>query len=175
MYNPKKCHGQFAKWQSCWVGPYTIETVLNQTNYVVKKGRGKGAVIHVDRMRKLPNELSSDYSDSQGDDMHPTSQPRQRRKASDAAMETSTHCTMTANCTDTDTSTPLFSPMDTCSDHSPDACVSIGLDICNPTVDETESQSTHRASVEMAKSVTTRHKPRPAVTKWPVRLRRRPA
>jgi len=48
---------------------------------VVKKGRGKGAVIHVDRMRKLPSELSSDNSDSQEDDMHSTSQPKQRRTA----------------------------------------------------------------------------------------------
>jgi len=100
VYNPKKCRGQFAKWQSCWIGPYTIENVLNQTNYMVKKGRGKGAVIHVDRMRKLPSELSSDNSDSQEDDMHSTSQPKQQHKASDAAMATSTHCTMTANCTD---------------------------------------------------------------------------
>ena len=37
VYNPKKRRGQFAKWQSCWVGPYTIENVLNQTNYMVKK------------------------------------------------------------------------------------------------------------------------------------------
>jgi len=124
-------------------------------------------------MRKLSNELSSDNSDSQEDDMHSTSQPKQWHKASDAAMETSTHCTMTAICTDMDTSMPLFPPMDTCSDHSSDACVSISLDICNPMVDE--SQSTHRASVDAAESVTTWHKPRPTVTKRPVRLRRRPA
>jgi len=105
--------------------------------------------------------------------MHSTSQPKQRHKASDAAMATSTHCTMTANCTDTDTDTPLSSPMDTCSDHSPDACVSIGLDICNPTVDA--SQSTHTASVDTAVAVTARGKPHPAVTKWPVRSRWRPA
>jgi len=118
VYNPKKRRGQFAKWQSCWTGPYVIENVLNQTNYVVKKGRDKDAVIHVDRMRKLPNELSSDNSDSKEDDMHSASQPKLRRKASDAAMETSTHCTMTTNCTDTDTGTPLFSPMDTCLMHA---------------------------------------------------------
>jgi len=49
VYNPKKRRGQFAKSQSCWTGPYVIENVLNETNYVVKKGKGKGAVIHVDR------------------------------------------------------------------------------------------------------------------------------
>ena len=57
--------------------------------------------------------------------------------------------------------------------HLPNACVSIGLDICNPAVDE--SQSRHRASMETAESVATRHKPHPAVTKRLVRLRRRPA
>jgi len=143
---------------------------------VVNKGRGKGAVIHVDRMRKLPIELSSDNSDSQEDDMHSTSQPKQRRKASDAAMATSTHCTMTANCTDTDTHTPLFLPMDACGDHSPDACVSIGLDICNPTVDETESQGTHGSSTATAVfAAAAELEPSHTVTRQPTRVRRRPA
>jgi len=108
--------------------------------------------------------------------VHSTSQPKQRCKASDAAMETSTHCTMTANCTDTDTSMPLFSPMDTCSDHSSDACVSIGLDICNPTVDETWSQSTHRSGMATAVSnAAAKLEPSHAVTSRPTRVRRRPA
>jgi len=121
----------------------------------------------------LPSELSSDNSDSQEDDMHSTRQPKQRRKASDAAMATSTHCTMTASCTDTDTSTRLSSPMGICRDHSPDACVSFDLDICDPTVDA--SQSTHATSADTAVAVTAQHKPHPAVTKRPVRSHRRPA
>jgi len=108
VYNPKKRRGQFSKWQPCWFGPFTIERVLNSTNYVVKKGRGKSVVVHVDRMRKLPSELGSDNSDSQEDDLHLSSQPKQRRKASDAATATNTHCTETASCTDT--SPPLSSP-----------------------------------------------------------------
>jgi len=59
VYNPKKRLGQFSKWQPCWLGPFTIEKVLNSANYVVKKGRGKSVVVHVDRMRKLPSELES--------------------------------------------------------------------------------------------------------------------
>jgi len=51
--------------------------------------------------------------------------------------------------------------------------VSIGLDICDPTVDA--SQSTHTTSVDTAAAVTARRKPHPAVTKRPVRLHRRPA
>jgi len=100
VYNPKRCRGQFAKWQSCWTGPCVVENKLNRMNYAVKKGRGKAAVIHINRMQKLLNELGLENSDSQEDDMHSTSQPKVWRRARDAAMETSTHCTMTANCTD---------------------------------------------------------------------------
>ena len=150
-----------------------MENKLNEMNFVVKKGRGKVAVIHIDRMRKLPNELGSENSDSQEDDMHSTSQPKLRHKPSDAAMETSTHCTMTTNCTDSNSNTPLFSSMDTCSDHSPNACVSIGLDICNPAV--AESQSTHGSSTTIAESATAKHRPRLAVTGRVTRVRRRPA
>jgi len=112
VYNPKKRRGQFSKWQPCWFGPFTVEKVLNSANCVVKKGRGKSVVIHVDRMRKLPSELSSDDSDSQEDNLHSSSQPKQRHKASDAAMATSIHCTETASCTDTDTGLPLSSALD---------------------------------------------------------------
>jgi len=45
----------------------------------------------------LPSELESDNSDSQEDNLHSVSQPKQRRKASDAAIATSTHCTETAS------------------------------------------------------------------------------
>jgi len=105
--------------------------------------------------------------------MHSTSQPKQWHKASDTAMATSTHCTKTASRTGTDNSMPLSSPIDTCRDHPPDACVPFDLDICNPTVDA--SQSTHATGVDTAMAVTARDKPHPAVTKRPVRLHQRPA
>jgi len=139
----------------------------------VKKGRGKSVVVHVDRMRKLPSELESDNSDSQEDNLRSVSQPKQRRKASDAAMTTSTHCTETASCTDRGTSTPLSLPVGACRDHPANACVSFDLDTCNPTVDE--SQSTQAVDMDTTEAVTARDKPHPAVTKRPVRLHRRPA
>jgi len=105
--------------------------------------------------------------------LHSTSQFKQRRKASDAAMATSTHCTETTNCTDIDDSMPLSLSVGTCRDNPPDTCVSFDLDTCNPTVDA--SQSTHATGVDTAIAVTARDKPHPAVTKRPVRLRRRPA
>jgi len=96
VYNPKKCRGQFAKWQSCWTGPFVVENKLNQMNYVVKKGRGISTLIHIDRMHKLPNELDLENPDCQENGMCPTSQPKLQRKASNAAMETNMHCAKTA-------------------------------------------------------------------------------
>jgi len=125
VYNPKKRHGEFAKWQSCWTGPFVVENKFNQMNNVVKKGRGKSSVIHIDRMRKLPNELDLENPDCQENDMCPTSQPKLRHKASNAAMEANTHCAKTASCTDSDCNPPLFPSMDNSSDHSHNACVSI--------------------------------------------------
>ena len=41
VYNPKKRRGKFA-------------------NYVVKKGRSRSIVIHIDRLRKLPVDVEAD-------------------------------------------------------------------------------------------------------------------
>jgi len=77
---------------------FVVENKLNEMNYVVKRGRGKSNVIHFDRMCKLPNELDLENSDCQENDMRPTSQPKLRRKASNAAMETNTHCAVCKDC-----------------------------------------------------------------------------
>jgi len=93
--------------------------------------------------------------------MHSTSQPKQRRKASDAAMASSTRCTMTISCADTDNNTPLSSPMDTCSDLA---------------VDETEGQGTHGSSTATAVSTAAaKLEPNHTVTSRPTRIRCRPA
>ena len=60
VYNPKKHRGKFAKWQIRWVGPFVVENKLNEANYIVRKGRGKLVVIHIDRLRKLPAEVDVD-------------------------------------------------------------------------------------------------------------------
>jgi len=57
VYNPRKQRGKFAKWQVCWHGPVTVQCKLNDSHYVLCKGEGKAVVVHVDRMRKLPNSL----------------------------------------------------------------------------------------------------------------------
>jgi len=66
VYNPKKRRGKFAKWEVRWVGPYFVQNKLNLTNYVVKKGRSKPIVIHIDRLRKLPVDVETDSSEHGG-------------------------------------------------------------------------------------------------------------
>jgi len=66
VYNPKKRRGKFAKWEVRWVGPYVVQNKLNGTNYVVRKGRSKSFVIHIDRLRKLPAAVEADSTERLG-------------------------------------------------------------------------------------------------------------
>jgi len=79
-------------------------------------------------MRKLPNELDLENPDCPENDMCPTSQPKLRRKASDAVMETNTHCTKTASCADLDTNAPLFQSTNSLGAESVNVCTSDDLD-----------------------------------------------
>jgi len=72
LYNPRKQKGRFAKWQTVWSGPYAVVKKLNDCNYSVKKGRSKPAVVHVDRMRKLPSPPDAESAESPLHDSHPT-------------------------------------------------------------------------------------------------------
>jgi len=62
VYNPRKQRSKFAKWAVCWQGPAIVQRKLNDSNYVLRKGKGKCVVVHMDRMRKLP--ISSDFEPS---------------------------------------------------------------------------------------------------------------
>jgi len=119
--NPKKQGGKFAKWQTCWLEPFVVENRLNELRR--EKGKGKCVVIDIDRMHKLPNELDSENPNCQENDKCPTSQPNLRRKASNAAMETNTHCAKTASCADSDTNTPLFPSADNLGSQSANVCM----------------------------------------------------
>jgi len=55
VYNPRKQKVKFAKWQVCWKGPVTVEHKLNDTNYVLHKGRGKAMVVHIDGCKNCLN------------------------------------------------------------------------------------------------------------------------
>jgi len=60
-YEPCKKRGKFSKWLVCWQGPVKVERRLNDTNYVLRRtAKSKPFVVHVDRMRKLPQDALPD-------------------------------------------------------------------------------------------------------------------
>jgi len=60
-YEPRKKRGKFSKWLVCWRGPVQVERRLNSTNYVLRRtAKSKPFVVHVDRMRKLPQDALPD-------------------------------------------------------------------------------------------------------------------
>jgi len=81
VYNPKKHHGPFAKWEVRWTGPFAIHNNLISANYVVKNGRGKPVVIHIDRLRKLPTEIDTDDTGHPASDSSTASPPAKRCKS----------------------------------------------------------------------------------------------
>jgi len=171
VYNPKKKRGKFAKWQISWLGPFVVGNKLNQTNFAVQKGKGKSVVVHIDRMRKLLSKANTENPNCLVNDTSPTSQSDQWRKASDAAIETSTHCTGTANCTDPETSRSLFHYTDSQSGQYTNVCVdrnSLSLRDHIPAL----SQST---DTTVAKTAARDNKPCPALTSRPQHACRRPA
>jgi len=180
VYNPKNQCGKFTKWQVQWVGPYVVENKLNQANYVVGKGRGKPVVIHIDRLRKLPTEMNSDNAECPVSDSSPTSQPNKRRKADDAAMATSTHCTEIVSCTDSELSRPSTRSTVTVSSSNQDSNVCNNTDSpdtsdCYPAVTVSQSTDTAADAAATAQSAATPVRPRPASTSRPARVHRRPA
>jgi len=78
--------------------------------------------------------------------MHSTSQPKLRRKASDAAMETSTHCTMTAS-TDPVSDASLFQPAE-----SVNVCMCDDLDMADTPGTVYQSSACAAAAVGMLDS-----------------------
>jgi len=152
VYNPRKQRGKFAKWQICWRGPFVVERKLNDTNYVLRKGKGKAIVIHIDRMQKLPIPPDSESSDHSENDKQPTIQPTKRHKATHAA-NTGTHCMDITSRADTaDRHPPLIQPTDNTDSLSHNVCKPVGLDTCDP--QELLSQSADATTAE-PESVTT--------------------
>jgi len=107
VYNPKKKRGHFAIWAMSWHGPVVLQRKLNNTNYVVCKGKGKCVVIHVDHMCKLPISSLDGESLVKSTDPHThtsedneTSVPCMRRRTQPATDESSIHTADTASCSD---------------------------------------------------------------------------
>ena len=110
MYNPKKKRGHFAKWAMSWLGPVVVQRKLNESNYVVCKGKGKSVVNHVDRMCKLPISSLDGESFVESSDSHTHTRennetsvsPCKQRRTQPATDVSSIHTTGTANRSDSE-------------------------------------------------------------------------
>jgi len=110
VYNPKKKRGQFAKWSVSWVGPVTVQCKLNESNYVIRRGKSKCVEIHVDRMRKLPIsslyegessvDMSTDPHVHASEDNATSVVPNKWRRLQPATDVSTGHAADTANCSD---------------------------------------------------------------------------
>jgi len=175
LYDRKKRRGRFAKWDVRWVGPFVIENKLNSANYVIKKGRGKPVVIHVDRLRKLPTEIDTGDTGGSASDMPAADPPAKRCKSDTAAASTG------AGRPDSQlvASRPLTRPTDRrCSQRSP-----AGFDVDSmDTADVHQSVTVgHGTDTAAAAAATTAGyasgstRPRPVTPARAPRQRRRPA
>jgi len=142
VYNPWKQRSKVAKWQVCWRGPVVVERKLNDTNYVLCKGKWKAVVVHINRMRKLPNSSDSESSDMHTNDKQPTIQPHKQRRATAA---TDAHC-MTTHTDTADRHSPLFESTDNIDSQSHNVCKPVDVDISNPP--ELLSQSADATAAE---------------------------
>ena len=166
----KKHRGKLANWEVRWTGPFVIENKLNSANYVVKKGRGKPVVIHIDRLRKLPTEMGTDDIGRPANDGSATSPPAKHRKPDIPAAATDTASVETANCAE-----PEFSRLVTRAasrrgqrrtTHSPRTGLGFSAHIPSP------PQS---RDATVAQSAACSDRPRPPWAHRPTRACRRPA
>jgi len=85
-----------------------VQRKLNESNYVVRKGKGKSVVIHVDRMQKLPiSSLDGESSVTLTDPHTHTSEdnetsvvPSKRCRTQTATDVSTSHAAETVNCSD---------------------------------------------------------------------------
>jgi len=170
-YNPRKQCGKFAKWQVCWKGPVTVQCKLNDTNYVLRKGKGKAVVVHVDRMRKLPNLSDMESSDSHMHTKHneSTIPPYMRHRTAHATDKLPTiHSMGSPNHADrADSHSPLVKTTDTNSDsQSVNVCMPCDLDTSSSR--ELASQSTDATTDTEAVTTGCTAKPLPLSARWPL-------
>jgi len=111
VYNPKKHRGRFAKWEVRWTGHFVIENKLNSANYVIKKGRGKPVVIHIDRLRKLTTKIDTDDTGRLAGDSPATSPQAKRCKSDTGAAASSARSTGTQSVAGMPATPPLPQPL----------------------------------------------------------------
>jgi len=111
------------------IGPVTVQRKLNESNYVVRRGKSKSVVIHVDRMRKLPiSSLDGESSVESSDPHMHTSENNEasvckRRRTQPATDKSSSHTAETVNCSDKGDS--ISSVDKTADNHSNDINIAI--------------------------------------------------
>ena len=106
VYNPKKQRGKYAKWVICCRGPAIVQCKLKESNYVLRKGKCKCVVVHVDRMRKLPISSLDGESSVESSDSHTQTRENnestipscKRRRTQPATGMSKIHPMETANC-----------------------------------------------------------------------------
>jgi len=166
LYNPQKQKGQFAKWQTVWSGPYAVVKKLNDCNYSVKKGRGRPAVVHVDRMRKLPTSPDAESGERPLKDECPKTAESQSTNQIDENVSegTNTHCVDSSSHADSvDRHAPIIHG-------NPDRDnVCTGGNLGNHRPKMSLSQGTDTATVTAAESAATSSEPRLASTARPAR------
>jgi len=174
VYNLRKQRGKFAKWQVCWHGPVTVQHKLNDSNYVLLKGKGKAVVVHVDRMRKLPNSPDAELSGLHTHTKHnETTIPLyKRRRTQPATYELpSIHPTDSSSRADrADRLLPVVKTTDT--SQATNVCTPSDLDTCR--LRKQASQSTDPVAETGVVTTGQADKPHPGHTGCPSRSHRKP-
>ena len=97
-----------------------VQCKLNDSNYVLRKGKGKAVVVRVDRMRKLPTLPDLESVDLHTHTKHnePTLPPYKRRRTAHATDELPSihHMNSPSRADRADRQSPLVKTTDTNSD-----------------------------------------------------------
>jgi len=175
--NPQKKRGKFAKWSVRWHGPVTILHELNESNYVLCKGKGKAVVVHVDHMRKLPTlqdvNLSDSHSHTHTRNNEPTT-PSKRRRTQPATVMSCIQPTDSPSCgyRADRPSDDLTLDKTTDTTQSINVCTPSDLDTC--TTREQVSQSTDTATETGIAATSQPVEPRPCHAGRPKRKHSKP-
>ena len=152
----------------------TIQRKLNDSNYVLRKSKGKAVVVHVDHMRKLPILQDAELSDSHTHTKHkePTIPPYKWHRTQPATDEMpSIHPTDSSSRVDrADRHSPVVKTTDT--SQSANICTPSDLDTCRPR--KQASQSTDAAAETGVVTMDQADKPHPRYAGRPSRSHRKP-
>jgi hypothetical protein len=62
-YYPRRYQGRSSKWSRMYIGPFRVEKVLNDVNYVIRKSpRSKPIIVHVDKLQRYYGPMPACWS-----------------------------------------------------------------------------------------------------------------